>query len=224
VSLLAPIAEALSLAHARGVVHCDVKPANVILVRDAVDQGARCKLLDFGIARAAWGVARGAAGVVRRACTPGYAAPEQLEPTLGPTGPWTDVFALALVVVELLCGRQALRGDCVAILAAQACDPERRPTPRALGAWVADDVEAVFERALEVDPLKRYADAGIFWKALERVAAADATDPDNLPIPLRRKRGARTSSAPQPTTVVRWRTVAFWIVAAACALLPSIAH
>jgi serine/threonine protein kinase len=188
VRLLAPIAEALNVAHARGVVHCDIKPANVILLRDPADQGARCKLLDFGIARAVWGVSRDTAGVLERACTPGYAAPEQFAPAFGPTGPWTDVFALALVVVELVCGRQALQGDGVAVLVAQACDPERRPTPRALGTLVADEVEAVFERALEVDPLKRYADAGVFWKALEHAAAAHVAEPDNIPIPLQRKR------------------------------------
>jgi serine/threonine protein kinase len=232
VSLLAPMAEALSLAHARGVVHCDVKPANVILRRDAVDHGSRCKLLDFGIARVARGVASATAGGLERAYTPGYAAPEQFEPTLGPTGPWTDVFALALVAVELLCGCQALQGDSIAILAAQARDPERRPTPRALGAHVADEVEAVFERALEVDPLKRYADAGIFWKALEHAVAAHASGPDNLPIPLRHRRFATplpcrkvvTSKASHPTRVVRWQTVAFWIIATACALLPGLAH
>jgi serine/threonine protein kinase len=200
-------------------------------LRDAADQGSRCKLLDFGIARAARGIARDAAGVVERAYTPAYAAPEQYEPTLGPTGPWTDVFALALVVVELVCGRQALRGDGVAILAAQACNPERRPTPRALGALVADEVEAVFERALEVDPLKRYADAGIFWKALEHAASAQVAEPENLPIPLCRKRVTTpsdrksvTSRASHSAKVVRSLTVAFWIVATALALLPSIAR
>ncbi len=231
VSLLGPIADALNLAHARGVVHCDVKPANVILLRDPVAQGSRCKLLDFGIARAVWGVGRDKAGVLERACTPGYAAPEQFMPTLGLTGPWTDVFSLALFAVELMCGRQALQGESIAILAAQACDPERRPTPRALGVRVSDEVQAVFERALDVDPLKRYADAGSFWKALEDAVAAHETEPDNLPIPLGRRRVSApasrkgvTSSGSHPIKLARWRTVAFWIIAAASALLPSVAH
>jgi serine/threonine protein kinase len=220
VGLLTPIAEALSLAHARGVVHCDVKPGNVILVRDAADQGARCKLLDFGVAKLVRGLARDPAGV-GRAYTPAFGAPEQFEPALGPTGPWTDVFALALVVVELMTGRQALQGEGLAILAAQACDPDRRPTPRALGAEVSDEVEAVFQRALEVDPLKRYADAGIFWKALEQAAARPVAEHENLPIPLRRRQV--TSRSPQRKTV-GWLTLALWLVAAAFALLPSVAH
>jgi hypothetical protein len=142
------------------------------------------------------------------------------------------VFALALTAVELLCGRQALQGTSVLALAAQACDPDRRPTPRALGASVADDVEAAFERALAVDPLKRYADAGAFWKALERAAGAQTADLENVPIALRRRRviaprdraSTKSSTAARSTKAVRGMTVAFWTVLAASALLPSIAH
>lgn len=221
IRLLTPIAEALALAHSRGVVHCDVKPGNMMLVRDALDPCCRCKLLDFGIARSARGGVCISAGIVERSFTPAYGAPEQFDSSYGPTGPWTDVFGLALVAVELLSGQPALRGDDVKSFAAHACDWERRPTPRASGVPVGDEVEQVFLRALEVDPLKRYADATAFWVDLQRAAkAAFRFESENLPILLARK---LTHVAPARSTVRRV-AIAVWIVAAAIAILPGIAH
>ncbi len=170
--LIAPIAEALAVAHARDVVHRDVKPSNIMLGSE------HTKLLDFGIAKSR-NIAPDKSGVIEHAYTPAFAAPEQFDPSLGQAGPWTDVFSLALVIVELLSGREALAGEDVVTLAKNACDPEFRPTPRALGVVVTDEVEAVLRNALEVDPLKRTADAGKFWAALVR-----ATSVPNIPIPL----------------------------------------
>jgi formylglycine-generating enzyme required for sulfatase activity/serine/threonine protein kinase len=173
-TLLGPIGEALALAHARGVAHRDVKPANIFLLGEP--RGASCpvKLLDFGIAKVvmdaqkAGGAFASTTGTMT-SFTPSYAAPEQFSRSNGATGPWTDTFALALVVVECITGRGALDGDDFLQIAYAATNPARRPTPRALGATVSDEVEAVFERALAVSPTARYAHVGEFWNAL-RVA------------------------------------------------------
>ncbi|MDP9034159.1 MAG: protein kinase, partial [Myxococcota bacterium] len=76
--LLEPIAQALALAHERGIVHRDVKPGNVFVLADAGIDGACCKLLDFGIAKvASLSSAPSREGLGLQSFTPAYAAPEQ---------------------------------------------------------------------------------------------------------------------------------------------------
>ena len=193
--LLEPVAEALSLAHERGIVHRDVKPSNVFVMAE----GRRCKLIDFGIAKLVDEASRAGAGGLQT-FTPAYGAPEQFSADHGVVGPSTDVYALALVMVELLTGRDALDSDDIRMLACLSCDPGRRPTPRTKGAHVGPAVEGVFLRALAVRPEHRFADAGEFWKALAGAVALrtvsippalDAT----IPIDLRRVRRRSASSS-----------------------------
>jgi serine/threonine protein kinase len=162
---LTPVANALVYAHRQRVAHRDVKPANVFLTNDAGP-----KLLDFGIAKV---METGAtASTAQRteggagAFTPYYAAPEQLDPRLGATGPWTDVYGFALLLVEMLSDKAPMEGSDLVSVVAQATDPGRRPTPRALGVQAPDAVEAAFQKALAVDPRARFADLAAFWDAL----------------------------------------------------------
>jgi eukaryotic-like serine/threonine-protein kinase len=193
--LLAPVASALSLAHDRGIVHRDVKPGNICLLADADARGKPLtKLYDFGLATSLRGVSgpECADDPLRYSYTPGYAAPEQYSPDHGTLGPWTDVFALALVFIELVTGQEALSGDTVDELRLRACDPSSRPTPRTHGVRVGDAMERVLAQALAVRPERRYGDARDFWAALTRAAkerAREATIPIWLvkPRPKARK-------------------------------------
>ena len=164
--LLKPVAMALGLAHAHGIVHRDVKPGNVFLL---AEQGGLwpCKLLDFGIAKVMGHGTGGREGAALPSFTPQYAAPEQFSSDYGTTGPWTDVYALALIFTELVTGREALEGDALGSLALQSCDPSRRPTPGALGFQVDAGIEEVLEHALALRPEARFPDAKAFWQALE---------------------------------------------------------
>ena len=170
-TLLDPVAVALDLVHEAGVAHRDVKPANIFVLhaRDASATGV--KLLDFGVAKVmaeqeALASSIFVTGREATGFTPRYAAPEQFDRKLGATGPWTDVFALALLVVEMLRGKRALDGTDYIELAASARDRQRRPTPRTHGIEVGDGVERVLMQALAVDPSERYPTAGRFWSEL----------------------------------------------------------
>jgi formylglycine-generating enzyme required for sulfatase activity/serine/threonine protein kinase len=177
IRLLDPIAEALALAHKKGIVHRDVKPANVFVLGDPRGSDVSVKLLDFGIAKVVQDAQKMGFGKTAghiTSFTPSYGAPEQFNRAYGATGPWTDVFALALVTVETLTGREPLSGDTLVQLAYAASDPTVRPTPRTYGATTSDEVDAVFVKAMAVKPDDRYQNAGEFWNALRNVAVGHA--------------------------------------------------
>ncbi len=174
VALLEPAARALAVAHGQKIAHRDVKPANLFVTNSG---GKRTvKVLDFGIAKvltehASFTEALAATKQAPTAFTPRYGAPEQFNKQRGASGPWTDVFAFALVFVELVSGRKALEGDDPTELYVMAADPMMRPTARARGANVPDAVEKVLEKALSVEPKHRYPDCGAFWDAIVAAVA-----------------------------------------------------
>ncbi|WP_437586769.1 SUMF1/EgtB/PvdO family nonheme iron enzyme [Sorangium sp. So ce1000] len=173
-ALLESAAIALELVHSRNIAHRDIKPANLFVIGQPRDASTFVKVLDFGIAKvmaehAAAATALAHTGKDITAFTPSYGAPEQFSRTHGATGPWTDVFAMALIMIEvMLGGAPALQGDDYLQLAVASRDPSRRPTPRTLGLTVSDEVEAVFAKALAVAPADRFPTMGRFWAALHR--------------------------------------------------------
>ena len=173
VRLLEPIAEALSLAHAKGIAHRDVKPSNIFILGD--DRQGAVKLLDFGIAKVVEASHKTFSRTVGETSsfTPAYGAPEQFTRDHGATGPWTDVFALALVMTEMVSGKAALEGDNFLQLGFAAANPGKRPTPRTLGARVSDQIESVFRKALAVSPRDRYQTVGEFWSALQQATGVE---------------------------------------------------
>jgi eukaryotic-like serine/threonine-protein kinase len=184
-ALLSPIAQALAIAHKKGICHRDLKPGNVFVLGDARGDDCRMKLLDFGVAAFfsdAWRTISDRHCLPGRACgfTPSYGAPEQFSEAYGVTGPWTDVFALGLIFVEIVTGKDPIGEGTPEELAAIACDPNRRPTPRTLGADVSDRVESVLARALAVYPAERWHTVGHFWRALREAIEAPI---DDLPLP-----------------------------------------
>ncbi len=164
--LLDGVARAMAIAHAGGVAHRDIKPGNFFALGQSLQPGVVVKLLDFGIAKVMPTdlTATGAAG---SDFTPKYGAPEQFDRTHGATGPWTDVFGFALVMLELMRGgiRVFPQKDFVSL--ALACqDPLHRPTPRNLGIPTSDAVEAVFMKAMAIPVRERHEHMAAFWTAL----------------------------------------------------------
>jgi len=180
IELLDSAARALALAHEQGIAHRDIKPANLFLAE--VGGRRTLKVLDFGIAKVvteseSFTKAFEETGASLQAFTARYGSPEQFSRRYGATGPWSDVFSLALVLVEAVVGHSALEGVDAAQLFIAAADTGRRPTPRAHGLDLGDAVEAVFERALAVDPKERFANAQEFWEALLAAAASSGELP-----------------------------------------------
>jgi serine/threonine-protein kinase len=158
VQLVRRIADALAYAHARGVIHCDIKPANIFLQRRD-----RPKVLDFGIARILHGAALPELdGAV--AGSPRYQAPEQL---LGAeVDARTDLFSLGAVMYELLTGRRAFEGATLgqihqAVLAGPP--PLREAAPA-----VPPEIAAMVARLMAPAPADRYTCAGELSADLRR--------------------------------------------------------
>jgi serine/threonine-protein kinase len=159
--LFCDVCEAVAFAHRNLVVHRDLKPSNIL-----VDAEGSVKLLDFGIARVLAEDAEGAPEKTRtqfRAMTPEYAAPEQVRGD--PVTTATDVYALGVVLYELLTGRRPYRvtGDGPsewerAILEQEA----RRPSAHSQGElrrWLRGDLDWIVLKALQKEPERRYASA-----------------------------------------------------------------
>ena len=227
VRLIDAAAEALALAHRKGVAHRDVKPGNIFVLGEPRGE-ATVKLLDFGIAKVASDAQKMAGTFTKTggqvtSFTPAYGAPEQFSRTHGSTGPWTDVFALALIVVEMVTGKAPLQGDDFVQLAVAAATPDRRPTPRALGATVTDAIEAVFARALAVKPADRFQSAGDFWNALRRALHMDPMRAMTDPLPAQGAVAAAQPIASAPTIAAVSRDPRDAVTAPAVGNLPAAA-
>ena len=159
--LVRRVADALAYAHGRGVVHNDVKPANIFITRSH-----KPKLLDFGIARVAHGAALPALdGLV--VGTPHYLAPEQL--LGGSPDERTDIHALGVVLYELLTGRKAFAGETLAQVT-QAVLHRPPKAAHSLRPEVPLALSNITARAMARDPAQRYASAAELASALRRWA------------------------------------------------------
>ncbi|MHB8630427.1 MAG: serine/threonine protein kinase [Candidatus Limnocylindria bacterium] len=152
-TLIRQLGGALDATHRAGLVHLDVKPANVI-----VDAADNAKLTDFGIARAARdSEERELVGTAR------YIAPERVQGK--PVTPRSDVYGLALVAFELLTGRPAFPGAENEDLLRDRIE-HGAPHIRSADAALSQTADAVIARGLARDPERRYPTAGAFAAAL----------------------------------------------------------
>src|SRR5262245_47770518 len=149
-SLLAPIADALDAAHARGLVHRDVKPSNVLL-----DLESHVYLADFGVARPV-----SESGLVEQShftASVEYVSPEQIAGA--PVGPTADVYSLGCVLYECLTGQPPFRSESlIAVLWGHVNEPPAPATER--DPELPHAIDPVLARALAKAPDERYPTCG----------------------------------------------------------------
>lgn len=150
--IVVQIASALDAIHAAGIVHRDVKPANIMLL-----PGGVAKLLDFGIARHSDDATITSTGTI--VGSPAYMAPEQVMGEKGTVA--SDVWALGVLLYEMLAGRPPFTGDTIPSVLYQVTHATPPPVP-----GLPSPLAKVLRRALAKDPARRYADAGALASAL----------------------------------------------------------
>lgn len=160
-AMIATLADAVEFAHERGIVHRDLKPANVMF-----DRHGTMKITDFGLAKQL----EAGAGATRTGDvmgTPAYMAPEQAGGAAKQVGPPCDIYALGVILYEMLTGRPPFHGqDSVDTLLAVLSE-EPLP-PRRLAARIPRDLETICLKCLEKSPARRYASAGELAADLRR--------------------------------------------------------
>jgi len=208
--VIAQVAEGLDFAHAKGIVHRDVKPANIILL-----DGNRAKITDFGIAKITSGVAN-LTSTGQFLGTPNYMAPEQIKGT--PVDGRSDIFSLGICLYECLTHRKPFGGDSLTSISYKIVHEPFQPLHE-INPTIPEGFADVVSHCLEKDPSKRYQRGKDMANALRAVIRgerptrstepmfADATvvtrsDHDKLPtmeIPFPEADApGKTQEAPQP--------------------------
>jgi serine/threonine protein kinase len=175
-NIVRPVADALSYAHARGVLHRDVKPSNIL-----IDNEGHVYLSDFGLARIAQS-GESTASQDMMIGSPHYLSPEQAKSE--PVDVRTDVYSLGVVLYEMFTGRVPFKAETTyATILAQINDPP--PPPRSINPKVPPAVEQVILKALAKNPNDRYPSVREMMRALENAARGPReTDEPAAPIPL----------------------------------------
>jgi serine/threonine-protein kinase len=190
------LARAMHFAHQRGIIHRDLKPSNILLTREGT-----LKISDFGLAKQTRTDAGDAAGPVTRTGdvvgTPSYMAPEQASGLKRLIGPATDVYALGVILYELLTGQPPFASDLPMVAMRRVVMEEPLP-PSRLQPRVPRDLETICLTCLEKKPQHRYASAEALADDLRAFLAGDAIRARPASPLERLARWARH----QPTTAV----------------------
>jgi serine/threonine protein kinase len=182
IELAASVCDALTVAHAQGVIHRDVKPANIMVTRDG-----HVKVTDFGIARVTTNETVEQTAAVLG--TASYLSPEQAQG--GAIDQRSDLYSLGCVLYEMLTGRPPFVADSPVAVASKHVLEQPVP-PSRLNADVSPELDAIVMRALSKNPDDRYQDAAEMKEDLERARRGQPV----MATPV-------LPSAPQTTQVIQ---------------------
>ncbi len=169
-NLLDGLLAGLGHAHARELVHRDLKPGNVLLLPEGAGPGS-VKLVDFGIALAATETERGARRIEG---TPAYIAPEAAKGELAAIGPWTDLYSLGVILFEILTGDLPFHGRHL------LAHHQRSPLPAIKlrpGVEAPPGLVPIVERMLEKSPVRRYRSVADVREALAALGPPPTPEP-----------------------------------------------
>ena len=188
IGLVAQVAAALDHAHASGVVHRDVKPANIM-----IEPGGQLKVMDFGIAKLETGANLTSTGSIMG--TPNYMSPEQAK-GLRVDGR-SDLFSLGCVLYECLTGTKPFQGESVSVILVKILTEEPPPVDLA-AAGLPAEIGSVLKRAVAKDPAARYASGKELVEALRTAGHTTVVSPPTAGRAL----PPLSSAKPQPATAV----------------------
>ena len=164
--VLAQVCDGLAFAHSNRIVHRDIKPANIRVLRDG--QRLQAKVMDFGVARI------GDSGMTATGMVMGtvsYMAPEYIRS--GSPDPRNDLFAVGVMLYEILSGRKPFSGDTAPTILYKIVNEEPDPLDLSQLQGISPAIRSVLDRALDKDPERRHQSADQLAKALR--AAKDPT-------------------------------------------------